>query len=164
MSRLSVTTSVLVVVMLVAVVWRQTPGDAAGNQPLRIIRVLDGDTVDVVVNGKYDRVRLAGCIDAPERSQAYGDDATAVLSNLLSSASSISDHGRDRYGRLLGRIINAHGDVSVQLVSSGAAWVYHHGTDCVSSWLQDSARVRGAGLWGAKTPPTPPWEHRKSRP
>ena len=41
------------------------------------VRVVDGDTIDVVTNEKKElfRVRLWG-IDAPESSQDYGEDAT----------------------------------------------------------------------------------------
>lgn len=40
----------------------------------RIVRVIDGDTVQVLTSGEMVRVRLNG-IDAPESSQPFGQKA-----------------------------------------------------------------------------------------
>jgi endonuclease YncB( thermonuclease family) len=52
-------------------------------------------------------VRLE-CIDAPELKQPYGTRSKQTLSNLVfGRIVRVEDHGRDRYGRLLGRVIYA---------------------------------------------------------
>jgi len=65
----------------------------------RVVRVLDGDTVDVLDAGKSShRVRLAG-IDAPEKGQAFGTRAKQLLLELAGGKSvEVSWHKRDRYG------------------------------------------------------------------
>jgi endonuclease YncB( thermonuclease family) len=50
-------------------------GDLAGT----VVGVIDGDTIDVLVEGRAVRVRLAE-IDAPERRQAFGSKAKRELS------------------------------------------------------------------------------------
>lgn len=49
----------------------------------RIVRVLDGDTVEVLETGnRLTRVRLAG-IDAPEKSQPFGQRSRQELSTMV---------------------------------------------------------------------------------
>lgn len=46
----------------------------------RVVRVLDGDTIEVLQNsGALSRVRLAG-IDAPEKKQPFGQRSRQSLS------------------------------------------------------------------------------------
>ena len=40
----------------------------------KVIGIVDGDTIEVLHNGRLERVRLVG-IDAPERNQAFGSRA-----------------------------------------------------------------------------------------
>lgn len=40
----------------------------------KIVRLLDGDTVEVMHDGKAERIRLAQ-IDCPEKGQPYGQSA-----------------------------------------------------------------------------------------
>ncbi len=54
----------------------------------RVVRLIDGDTVDVAVAGGTERVRLFG-VDAPELGTNCGPPATAALRRLL------TDNGRD---------------------------------------------------------------------
>ena len=52
-----------------------TPNTFSTNQ----VRVIDGDTMEVIPpNRKSERVRLLG-IDAPESNQAYGKNSTNTL-------------------------------------------------------------------------------------
>jgi len=45
----------------------------------RVVKVTDGDTLEIRMDGgKADRVRLTG-IDAPELSQEHGQEAKAAL-------------------------------------------------------------------------------------
>lgn len=49
----------------------------------RIVRVLDGDTVEVLEPGnQLTRIRLAG-IDAPEKSQPFGQRSRQELSSMV---------------------------------------------------------------------------------
>ncbi|WP_412097281.1 thermonuclease family protein [Citrobacter braakii] len=49
----------------------------------RVVRVLDGDTVEILETGnRVTRVRLAG-IDAPEKSQPFGQRSRQALSSMV---------------------------------------------------------------------------------
>jgi micrococcal nuclease len=83
------------------------PSDALA---VALASVVDGDTVDVFVDGRREAVRLVG-IDAPETGgpyqpiECYGRDATTFLEGLLAGGGRLSIEqdveDRDRYGRLL---------------------------------------------------------------
>ena len=74
-----------------------------------MIRVYDGDTITVMMDGQKQSIRLVG-IDTPEKSrkknepgQPYSQKATKFLAGLvLNQDVSIEDYGKDRYGRVLG--------------------------------------------------------------
>jgi micrococcal nuclease len=84
----------------------------AGQIASAVVRVVDGDTVDVqVAEGQIERIRLIG-IDTPEvvdprkPVQCFGQEASAHAQQLLDGQSVTveldpSQGERDRYGRLL---------------------------------------------------------------
>ena len=95
--------------------------------PARVVRVVDGDTVDVVVelgDGLYReyRVRLAG-IDAPERGQAGYQEAKDFLIkaiggkevDLVVITTKKGKWRRGKYGRVIGRIVCDGVDVGYAL-------------------------------------------------
>ncbi|HBZ5574555.1 TPA: micrococcal nuclease, partial [Klebsiella pneumoniae] len=77
----------------------------------KVIRVLDGDTIEVktlpakiVVYEVPIRVRLIN-IDAPEKKQPFGRWSTNQLKTLLAGQSvTVSYTQTDRYGRIIGRV------------------------------------------------------------
>lgn len=96
-----------------------------------VIKVVDGDTVDVRIGGQDERVRLLN-VNAPEdnavtgESECLGAEATAALKRLLPIGSSIDlayDEVRhDRYGRLLAKVTTAAGiSAAAALISQGLA-------------------------------------------
>lgn len=66
-----------------------------------VVRVLDGDTIEVLQdNGEKSRIRLAG-IDAPEKKQQFGQRFRQSLSGLVSQKHVyITGHEFDQYNRL----------------------------------------------------------------
>ena len=71
-----------------------------GNRLHQVESVVDGDTI-VIENGI--RVRLLG-VDAPEKSECYGEEARAELAKLVAGQDVILEKdqsGDDNYGRLL---------------------------------------------------------------
>lgn len=74
----------------------------------KVIGVLDGDTVDVLVNERPVRVRLSE-IDAPEKRQAFGTRSRQALSAMVFGQSvTVEDQGLDwREKRTVGRILIA---------------------------------------------------------
>lgn len=125
------------------------------------IRVIDGDTIEVLQNKTRVRVRLLN-IDAPEKKQAYGRWSKEQLKALLAGQSvTVFYTQTDRYGRVLGRVVTANGtEVNRQQVLKGAAWVYdRYNTDNSLPALQREAQTLKRGLW-ADNQPVPPWEWR----
>ncbi len=70
-----------------------------------VVRVVDGDTIVVSINGIEERVRLIG-VDAPELDAAGGPEARGHLAEILTLDTVWLTEGgdgedRDHYGRLL---------------------------------------------------------------
>lgn len=123
--------------------------------------VVDGDTVWITNEaGQSEKVRL-NQIDAPEKSQAYGLEATQCLSNLLANASVfVCRDGKDRYGRTIAAV-KANGlDVGTQMVAQGCAWAYTKYLEAGSTLpaTQSQAQTLGLGLWAGSA--QAPWEYR----
>ncbi|EBV4421841.1 micrococcal nuclease [Salmonella enterica subsp. enterica serovar Napoli] len=127
----------------------------------KVIRVLDGDTIEVLQENKPVRVRLAN-IDAPEKKQAYGRRSTNQLKSLIAAQPvTVTYTQSDRYGRIIGRVFMTNGiEANRFMVKSGAAWVYElYNTDDELPALQLKAQKMKRGLW-ADSQPRPPWEWR----
>ena len=130
----------------------------------KVIRVLDGDTIDVLQDKKPVRVRLLN-IDAPEKKQAYGSWSTNQLKDLVAGQPvTVTYTQKDRYGRVLGRVVTTNGtEANRYMVQSGAAWVYErYNTDNSLPALQRVAQEQKRGLW-AESHPVPPWEWRHNK-
>ncbi|MDJ8400752.1 thermonuclease family protein [Salmonella enterica] len=125
-----------------------------------VIRVLDGDTIEVLQANKPVRVRLEN-IDAPEKKQAFGNWSANQLKSLISGKTvTVTYTQTDRYGRVLGLVETKHINVNRSQVISGAAWVYErYNTDKALPALQWEAQMHNRGLW-ADSQPVPPWEWR----
>ena len=114
-----------------------------------IVKVLDGDTIDVIIDLGFDlykkeRVRVAG-VDTPEKrtrdleEKALGLDATRWLKEKLEGAISGDDDlvirtelvgGVGKYGRLLGWLYIGDAELSLNeaMITEGYAWAYDGGT------------------------------------
>lgn len=125
-----------------------------------VIAILDGDTIDVLIDRQPVRVRLAQ-IDAPEKRQAFGTRSRQALSALVFRQSvTVADAGRDRYGRVLGTVYVSGVNVNAEMVRQGMAWVYRqYATDRSLFALENEARAGRRGLW-ADPSPVPPWQFR----
>ncbi|EHW4955525.1 thermonuclease family protein [Escherichia coli] len=144
------------------------PGALAGilstlNQEIqgKVIRVLDGDTIEVLQDKKPVRIRLAN-IDAPEKKQAFGRWSANQLKALLAAQPvTVTYTQTDRYGRIIGHVFTTNGtDASRFMVQSGAAWVYErYNVDESLPALQREAQEQKRGLW-VDANPVPPWEWR----
>ena len=127
-----------------------------------VIKVLDGDTIEVLHNMTSVRIRLKN-IDAPEKKQPFGEWSRQQLKSL------VFDHPvtviwtqKDRYGRILGQVSTASTDVNRSMVERGAAWVYSpYNSDPTLPPLQRAAQREKRGLW-SEAYPIQPWKWRKS--
>lgn len=126
-----------------------------------VIRVLDGDTIEVLQDKTPVRIRLAN-IDAPEKKQAFGRWSANQLKDLVAAQPvTVTYTQTDRYGRIIGRVFTTNGtEASRFMVQSGAAWVYErYNTDKALPALQRKVQTQKRGLW-ADSQPVPPWEWR----
>ena len=133
----------------------------------KVVGVSDGDTITVLDSSNTQhRVRLAG-IDAPEKSQAFGQRSKENLSGLVFGRSVIIDTQKnDRYGREIGKVILSGQDANLSQVRMGLAWHYktyekeQSTTDRAKyARAETEARSRGVGLW-REPKPLPPWDFR----
>lgn len=70
----------------------------------RVVRVLDGDTIEVMDSRKAVRIRLVN-IDAPEKKQDHGRWSTDMMKSLVAGKTvTVTYFQRDRYGRILGQV------------------------------------------------------------
>jgi micrococcal nuclease len=143
------------------------PGRAtaeAGAFEGEVVGVLDGDTLDVLRDGRAVRVRLAE-IDCPEKKQAFGQRAKQRASELAFGKSvRVETTTVDRYGRSVARVRLPDGrSLNEALLRDGLAWWYRqYSKDARLGALEEEARGAKRGLWAAPSP-TPPWEFRKER-
>jgi len=140
----------------------------------QVTRVIDGDTLELsVAHDRLVRIRLAQ-IDAPEKAQPYGKQATSALSALtLGKQVRVEVVDVDRYGRSVGEIylvdregVDGKGvHVNSHMVRQGHAWAYTRYAKSVAIIeLEDEARKYDRGLW--KLPSAEreaPWVWRASR-
>ena len=126
-------------------------------------RVIDGDTVEVTqASGQSERVRLLG-IDAPESAQEYGTESTTALSQCVNNAIvTIEWTERDRYDRLLGKVVANNVDCNLNQLQKGAAWHYKEYQSSQTPYdrieyanAEIVARSNGRGLWANRYPIKP---------
>lgn len=118
-------------------------------------RIIDGDTI-VVADAKGEfHVRLIG-IDAPEKNQPYGSQATGEIKSLLGTKPiRLNGSSKDRYGRLLAHVYSGETWVNLEMIRLGAAWSYRGKIDTFWADMNDAeqdARKKLRGLWGGASP------------
>jgi endonuclease YncB( thermonuclease family) len=126
----------------------------------QVVGVLDGDTIDVLVNQTPVRVRLAE-IDAPEKKQPFGTRSRQALSEyVFRQVVTIRENGKDRYGRTIGTVLVDGRSVNRAMVGAGMAWAYRaYLVDRSLLDVEADARHSKRGLW-ADGSPVAPWEWR----
>ena len=108
----------------------------------KVVRIVDGDTIEVSVVGGIEKVRLIG-IDTPERGEPGFDEATEyvkerVLGKTVLLWQDVSD--RDRYDRLLAYVTYDNGRfLNLLLVQNRCAVPYRYPPDTACAHLFDSA-------------------------
>ena len=142
---------------------------------IRIVRVIDGDTVWVRQSGLWRwffpgrnySVRLYG-IDAPESNQKYGDAATRGLRQLLRGGGyRMESMGTDRYDRVVGLIYRKSREQSVNhaMVRQGWAHAYvrYGGKELDMPEAEREARRERRGIWKSGREPELPerWRQRQ---
>jgi endonuclease YncB( thermonuclease family) len=132
-----------------------------------VIGVADGDTLTLLDDAKTPhRIRLDG-IDAPERTQDYGQRSRQSLAGLAHGRRAVAECLKtDRYGRAVCRVSVDGVDVGLEQVRRGLAWHYVKYANEQSTadrmryaGAEEQARATRLGLWAASAA-VPPWDYR----
>ncbi len=131
------------------------PGAAAA----RLIRIVDGDTIEVLVGSTTETVRYIG-VDTPERGRPGHQSATDANATLLGEGMlwlARDRSERDRYGRLLRYVYNQAGAlVNQALVAQGWAQPVEYPPDTAYAVELRQAAVdaaqAGLGFWSGWAP------------
>jgi len=129
----------------------------------KVVRTIDGDTLEVRSGDETLRIRLAG-IDTPERGQPwYRRSKQALAERVAGREVRINAIAIDRYGRTVGEVYADDACVGCELVREGHAWVYRRfSQDPILLELEAEARAAGRGLWGLpEAQRIPPWQWRE---
>ena len=128
-----------------------------------VVRVVDGDTIDVSVDGEVERIRLIG-INTPETVyprkpvECFGVEASNKAKSLLSGKKVILENDnsqgeRDKYGRLL-RYVFLEDSTSFNLLMIKEGYAYEYTYNLPYKYqsefkkAQKEAETIKTGLWG----------------
>jgi len=126
--------------------------DASQLERARVVDVIDGDTIDVVLDGATERVRYYG-IDTPERGGRCFGESTDRNEALAGESVLLLPDARDRdsFGRLLRYVFSEDGDsIDARLIAEGLAlaWTEDGAYRDALVALEADARAADAGcLW-----------------
>ncbi len=124
-----------------------TTAAAAGQQVAVVTNIVDGDTIDVSMNGQTYRVRYIG-MDTPEYNQTCGTEATQANAALVAgkTVTMVRDVSEtDQYGRLLRYVYVGSTFVNGELVAGGWAVAKDYPPDTAMSGTLHSLEAQGAG-------------------
>ena len=131
----------------------------------QVVRVVEGDTLEIMHLGKPERVRLHG-VDCPEVGQPYGERARRYTStHTLRKTVTVIVSDVDKDGQTVGQVILPDmSNLNIVLISAGLAWWHETNApeDKILMDVQASAKAGRRGLW-ADPDPLPPWEWKKDK-
>lgn len=150
---------------------RRKPGQSGPELPASgeisgsVVRVIDGDTYDLLLSiNSTERIRLSG-IDCPERTQDFYQVAKNRLGEIcLNKTVRVAYKTRDRNGRIVGDTYLPDGTwVNLQLVREGLAWHFlRYSQDSTLAAAEQAARAAKKNIWSMPNP-VAPWDFRASQ-
>ena len=124
-----------------------------------VIRVIDGDTITVISDGKQTKIHLVG-IDAPELSkikhipgQPFSLKAKERLAALIQNKTvTIKSYGKQRGGHSLGEVFLGGINVNLEMVKAGLAEVNRGKPTkglAISTYrnAEKDAKDKAVGIW-----------------
>jgi micrococcal nuclease len=129
----------------------------------KVISVHDGDTFEIIKNGKKQSCRIAN-IDAPELKQSFGINSRDSLSKLILGKEIIVDSlTMDIYNRMIvSPKVNGQ-NIEYIMIRNGCAW--HYSIYSKSTYLEKTMNLaisQNLGLWFCGIQNVcPPWLYRK---
>lgn len=157
-----------VCLLLLAVLWSGLVH--AAELVGQVVGVTDGDTITLLDHQRTQhKIRLSG-IDAPEKTQAFGQRSKEALSALVYGRRvTVETDKQDRYRRTVGKVVIDGLDANLAMVVAGMAWHYkkYEGEQPLAERLRYAEAEREArevqrGLWQEATP-TSPWDFRSAQ-
>jgi micrococcal nuclease len=136
--------------------------DGQSQELHKVTRVIDGDTIDVLVGDTTQRIRLIGVntpetVDPRKGVECFGKEASAFTRSTLENTSVIlvvdpSQQNIDKYGRLLRYLKLEDGtNFNKLLIEQGYAYEYTYGTPYQLQkefkQAQTDAMQMSRGLW-----------------
>lgn len=130
----------------------------------KVVKVLDGDSLNIIQKGKEVRIRLAE-IDAPEHGQPFWKQSRQALDSYVFDKNvSVEEFDRDQYGRIVGHVYLNDTWVNGKLVQQGYAYVYDR--YAISKKLyqyQAQAEKNKVGIWRLpESQRVKPWDWRET--
>ena len=166
------------IILLIALAGCEPQIDTSTEQPLqnaapvtalpvagfeaKVIGIIDGDTIDVLLENKTTIRLRFNAIDAPERGQPFGNNAKQFVSDqIFGKQIRIVDHGVDRYDRMIADLYLDDTQINLALVAYGLAWHYtKYSSDETLAAAQRTAAANKLGLWSDPRY-VAPWDWRK---
>jgi len=138
-------------------------GSVSADWTGKTLSVHDGDTIRVERAGESTKIRVEG-IDTPELSQPGGKAARDFARAFcLGRMVRVEEHGKDRYGRIIGTIHLDGTTLQAELLRAGWAWHYKkYNSSQTFADLEKAAQAAGIGIW-EEPGAVPPWEWRKMK-
>jgi endonuclease YncB( thermonuclease family) len=139
-------------------------GGLASELRGKVVKVRDGDSVDVLFGKRVFKLRLFG-VDCPERGQPFSAQAKKLTADLAGNRDvTVRVVDRDRYGRIVGDVVLPGGrHLAHELLRAGLAWHYaRYANDAELARLEADARAVRRGIW-SEPHPVPPWRYRGAR-
>ena len=127
----------------------------------KVVKVIDGDTFDLLLKDNTTiRIRMNG-IDSPEKGQPYFKNAKQGLASFIFGEKvSIVSIGKDRYKRTLADVYVGNYFINLKMISTGLAWHYKkYSSTKTLATAELEAKAIKIGLWSLPNP-IPPWDFR----
>lgn len=157
--RIIITIILITVLLLLAGCQQTTPTSSPSRDQVKVERVVDGDTLEILLNGKKEKLRLIG-VDTPEMKKPntpimfYGEEASQYTKKRLDKKTIELEwdiNRKDQYDRLLAYVWIDGELFNRTLVSEGYARIatFPPNVKYVDKFKKDQedARQKQKGLW-----------------
>lgn len=137
----------------------------SNNEIYKVIQVVDGDTIQIDMNGESAKVRFVG-IDTPELHhpskpvECFAQEAkdyleTKIGGQYVGIERDLSQDDQDRYGRLLRYVSLDSKDIGLDMIRSGYAFEYTYKLPYNNQYIYKEAEKLAiknkSGLWANDT-------------
>ncbi|MFA6184667.1 MAG: thermonuclease family protein [Candidatus Shapirobacteria bacterium] len=133
-----------------------TPTEIVEKDLVELIRVVDGDTIIIKINGDKKSIRLIG-IDTPETNECFGKESAEKIKELIGNKkikleADNSQDDKDKYDRLLRYVYLDDGIlVNKKLIEEGMAEEFTYKTaykfQTEFKEVEKIAKERKVGMW-----------------